>query len=73
QPTPEPWPADVIAKYRTVGGATVDLYHLDTDKAHATCLGCGEGWFPDTPQYLRRQLQEHSAQCRAIPRPETPR
>ncbi|WP_329203938.1 hypothetical protein [Streptomyces sp. NBC_01435] len=40
------WPENVIARYLTVGGATVDLSHEDlSDKAKATqaaCTGCQE-------------------------------
>jgi hypothetical protein len=37
------WPEGVIARYLTVGGATVDVTTPDNDVAsYATCDGCGE-------------------------------
>lgn len=62
--TPAAWPEGVIARYLTVGGATVDLTLTadpddeeasDWDKTHAACTGCGatknERW--DTHPYAQ--------------------
>ncbi|MFI1562173.1 hypothetical protein ACH4ZX_03765 [Streptomyces sp. NPDC020490] len=47
QPTPAPWPESVIARYLTVGGATVDLtersgYYNRTEptETYVACGGC---------------------------------
>lgn len=40
QPTPAPWPDNVIARYLTVGGATVDLTHRHSE-TRSKCSGCG--------------------------------
>ncbi|KQX27527.1 hypothetical protein ASD97_24820 [Streptomyces sp. Root63] len=38
------WPENVIARYLTIGGATVDLTHVaiteDTKATRSTCTGC---------------------------------
>lgn len=43
--TPETeWPPGTLARYVTVGGATVDITHvndLDEPLHHASCTGCG--------------------------------
>lgn len=43
------WPAGVIARYLTVGGATVDItersgyiHRTDPNETIATCTGCGQ-------------------------------
>jgi hypothetical protein len=36
-----PWPADVVARYVTVAGATVDISAIEHSTSHsATCHGC---------------------------------
>lgn len=71
QPSPvtEPWEAGVIARYLTVGGATVDL----TGGGHATryrCTGCGDGTDIGGNEGRAREIaQGHAEKCRALPRP----
>lgn len=74
QPTPsafaEPWPPGVIARYLTVGGATVDLTSAGEDRAYRICNGCGDGkgiwWHEKT---TREYAQKHAEKCRALPKP----
>ncbi|MFJ1831992.1 hypothetical protein, partial [Streptomyces sp. NPDC088178] len=61
------WPTGVIARYLTVGGATVDVTSFDT----AYCDGCGEDDADDrfvartnTTQRARRWSQKHAETCR---------
>ncbi|MGW8679619.1 hypothetical protein ACWGNN_00870 [Streptomyces sp. NPDC055817] len=76
----EPWPADVIARYLTVGGATVDIKERQAGwrSEHWFCLGCAStsrgaytGPFGDPFRLadIRRQAQGHAEECRALPRP----
>lgn len=69
-----PWPDGVIARYLTVGGATVDLTGDDHD-TDGICHGCGTT--PAQSGYISRSLdvlhiwaQRHAETCRAMPRPE---
>jgi O-succinylbenzoate synthase len=69
QPTPstEPWPEGVIARYLTVGGATVDLTDDSArDYIVATCTGerCGwqertglGGYIYDTPEQTQARVE----------------
>lgn len=73
-PTPrtDPWPQGVIARYATVGGATVDLFQDGTSRGYidsTTCLGCDwrEGW--TKLEFARQEAQAHAEKCRALPRP----
>lgn len=78
------WPNDVIARYLTVGGATVDLTD-GPDQITGTCNGC-----PTDPRrfsydpmcegrrmedYVTREAahwaQGHAERCRAMPMPKT--
>ena len=46
---PAAWPEGVIARYLTVGGATVDLVdNRGSDRISATCMGTLCGWKKDT-------------------------
>jgi len=74
------WPTGVIARYLTVGGATVDIRPVaDTewdDRHEATCLGCtANDWRAHyrTPVNdladARRWAQHHAESCRAMPKP----
>ncbi|MGW7597255.1 hypothetical protein [Streptomyces antimycoticus] len=74
------WPEGVIARYLTVGGATVDVRPDHDDKAtQAWCDGCGRY---DTTEWAtgsyareiaeedaRRWAQAHAEKCRAMPKP----
>lgn len=75
QPSPaaEPWPEGVIARYLTVGGATVDLTRTrdpqdedacEWDETRAACTGCTnasvERW--DTRPYIQLISTEHAEQ-----------
>ncbi|MEU2730089.1 hypothetical protein ABZ650_20470 [Streptomyces griseoviridis] len=78
-----PWPANVHARYLTVGGATVDT--VETDEAlTSTCGGCharGVDYFDPMctgsrmENHTRGQAhawaQAHAEKCRALPRPGT--
>ncbi|MEU1293038.1 hypothetical protein ABZ439_11490 [Streptomyces sp. NPDC005840] len=77
----EPWPEDVIARYLTVGGATVDT--VETSKALiSTCCGChardvdyfdpmcsGQRMEDYTRGQANAWAQAHAEKCRALPRP----
>ena len=78
------WPAGVIARYLTVGGATVDITQ-DHSSATARCNGCTDSgtrnWMDGDSSYspeaqermakedTRRWAQNHSSTCRAMPNP----
>lgn len=82
---PAAWPEGVIARYLTVGGATVDLRHDYTGVADSVCSGCttthrSNGYTglpnPTVEQQDaaaigagRQWSQEHAERCRAMPRP----
>ncbi|RDV48189.1 MULTISPECIES: hypothetical protein [unclassified Streptomyces] len=70
------WPENVIARYLTVGGATVDL----TNDPHWHCLACpgtsrgqytGPFGDPFTLTEIHKQAQSHAETCRALPKPVT--
>lgn len=67
--TQSAWPEGVVARYRTVGGGTVDLTD-DDGPVRLLCSGCGFGnnWAHD-PSAGRRKAQKHAETCRALPRP----
>lgn len=73
----EPWPEGVIARYVTVGGATVDITS-DGRRPHWHCTACpgtsrgaytGPFGDPFTLSQIHKQAQEHAEKCRAMPRP----
>ncbi|MEU9796419.1 hypothetical protein AB0E27_38675 [Streptomyces sparsogenes] len=65
---PTAWPEDVIARYLTAGGSTVDLsYDTRSGTIAAVCTGelCGwadstdtKGRFTDTPEQEQQRFQE---------------
>lgn len=73
------WPEGLIARYLTVGGATVDLTarpDVDADAMQAECHGCEvivehNGWYnrDRNTSDARTWAQVHAEKCRAIPRP----
>lgn len=64
------WPEGVIARYLTVGGATVDLRAVDDFYDHRyDCLGCGDMWAFRGESRVRSNAQAHAETCRAMPRP----
>lgn len=74
-----PWPDGVIARYLTVGGATVDVIPDGPGQiTSAKCTACPysgwEVWTTDNGRYAeteaRRLAQSHAERCRAMPRPE---
>ncbi|MFL1904786.1 hypothetical protein ACJWDR_37635 [Streptomyces tauricus] len=82
QPSPAsaPWPEGVIARFLTVGGATVDIeeQRAGWKSPHWFCHGCTDtsrgaytGPFGDpfTLGDIREQAQSHAETCRAMPRP----
>lgn len=79
-PFAEPWPEGVIARYLTVGGATVDIKerqegwrspHWFCTACPGTSLGAYTGPFGDpfTLADIHKQAQAHAETCRALPRP----
>ncbi|MFI8351294.1 hypothetical protein [Streptomyces sp. NPDC085596] len=60
------WPESVIARYLTVGGATVDITHTShSGYVVATCNGCGNdhdiptnGRLDDTPEEQERRVDQ---------------
>lgn len=67
-----PWPENVIARFLTIGGATVDL--LTADKWNPTqslCLGCGTSNRDGGPGAIdpKRWAQTHAETCRAMSKP----
>jgi hypothetical protein len=67
-----PWPEGVLYRYPTVFGATVDVTSQDPDTYTATCRGCDEhtaGCWDRTLRATQAWAQEHSQQCRALPKP----
>jgi len=77
-----PWPDGAIARYATVGGATVDVHATDTSTHTTTCTGCTRHEFHQnlarwvdsvaverTLDDARRWAQTHAETCRAMPRP----
>lgn len=63
------WPAGVIGRYLTAGGATVDLRATDDNSHWYDCAGCGHRWTHPSESCIRRNAQAHAEKCRAIPRP----
>ncbi|NUT24322.1 MAG: hypothetical protein HOV77_34650 [Hamadaea sp.] len=79
-PFAESWPEGVIARYVTVGGATVDIEEIREGwkSPHWRCHGCagtsrgaytGPFGDPFTLSEIREQAQAHAEKCRALPRP----
>jgi hypothetical protein len=66
------WPEGVIARYLTVGGATVDLTPGVKDHVAHRCTGCGKGSsaFGNFEVNAREYAQSHAEVCRALPKPE---
>ena len=70
------WPEGVIARYLTVGGATVDVTDRRTEdylRYAADCTGCGNRWTHGDERYAREWAQAHAERCRALPQPEVTR
>ncbi len=66
------WPADVIARYLTVAGATFDLFRRDASSNYISggrCTGCTHSisWMEE--RFGREKAQSHAETCRALPRP----
>jgi len=69
QPSPatQPWPDDVIARYVTVAGATVDItYTSHSSLLLATCTGCDHvdrtdtgGMAYDPPEKEQARIEQH--------------
>jgi hypothetical protein len=80
QQNTEPWPESTIARYVTVGGATVDIekQREGWKGPHWFCRGCtstsrgtytGPFGDPFTLADIRKQAQAHAEKCRAMPHP----
>ncbi|MFH8531548.1 hypothetical protein ACH4GE_24395 [Streptomyces tendae] len=68
-PTPSAWPEGVVARYRTVGGADVDLTD-DGKCVRLLCSGCGFGdGHAYYPPAAHRLAEGHAGKCRRAPRP----
>ena len=78
------WPEGVIARYLTVGGATVDITHADDPEATvAACGGCPAYQTTEWTRHAGRWdsgvtgsdkaahawAQSHAEVCRAMPKP----
>ncbi|MFE7059595.1 hypothetical protein ACFVAO_30760 [Streptomyces californicus] len=70
--TQTPWPDHTVARYLTVGGATVDIDELHMSR----CAGCDKDDSDDrfvsrgaTLCRARRWAQSHAETCRAMPKP----
>ena len=65
------WPEGVVARYRAVGGGTVDLT-ADGESVRLRCSGCGFGnGHAYYPPAAHRLAEKHAAKCRRVPRPTT--
>ena len=85
QTTQTAWPEGVIARYLSVGGATVDVRNVAVSAGTAACSGCQESEFfwrvtadcMGGPEHAREMnaedarhwAQDHAETCRAMPRP----
>ena len=71
----QPWPDGVIARYLTVGNATVDIHEdASEDEYIARCTGCTTSWSNSRTDWklqhmVRPWAQEHAEKCRAMHRP----
>ncbi|MES9522434.1 hypothetical protein [Streptomyces capoamus] len=68
----QPWEPGIVARYLTIGGATVDLKQDETSRGYVDdidCTGCGyhSGW--TKVEFARAEAQAHAEKCRALPRP----
>ncbi|WP_406303803.1 hypothetical protein OHA61_17480 [Streptomyces sp. NBC_00885] len=75
QTIPQAWPADVLFRFLTVVGATVDVVPQPTralpDRHAAVCRGCEASYLTSVgvSYDLKDWAQTHSSNCRALPRP----
>jgi hypothetical protein len=66
------WPENVLARYLTIGGATVNLYNADQwSPVSATCAGCSTSNLDGGPDAInpKKWAQAHAERCRAMPKP----
>ncbi|NUL02909.1 hypothetical protein HRW07_06550 [Streptomyces lunaelactis] len=69
------WPTDVLLRFLTIVGATVDVVPQPTtalpDRHAAICRGCEASYFNHVgvSYDLKDWAQTHSGTCRALPRP----
>jgi hypothetical protein len=75
QPTGTAWPEGVVARYLTVGGATVDIIAFEDspDAFEVACTGCANDLPYASIGEARRWSQGHAEWCRAMPKPEAAR
>ncbi len=64
----QPWPEGTIARYLTVGGATVDV-RGSHDYASYKCWGCGDSTALYGDRRTKELAQGHAEKCRALQRP----
>ncbi|MET7715274.1 hypothetical protein [Streptomyces sp. NPDC005407] len=69
------WPTDVLYRFLTIVGATVDVVPQPSDalpdRHAAICRGC-DATYPNAigvSHHLKDWAQTHSQTCRAMPRP----
>lgn len=67
-PQPAAWPAGVHTRFRTIGGALVDVRGSDS-RASYLCLGCDESVGDYADRRTKQLANEHATTCRALPRP----
>ncbi|NGO76771.1 hypothetical protein G6045_14005 [Streptomyces sp. YC504] len=66
------WPEDVLYRFLTIVGATVDITYLPDDSYRAHCTGCDSEVNPehatdyDLNQRVKPWAQKHSETCRAL-------
>lgn len=73
QSTPAPEPADVVMRFRTAGGAVVNVTSRGA-MLYANCTGCG--WTNLGTTYesnAHNDSNTHAGECRAMPMPEAQR
>lgn len=74
------WPEGIVARYLSVGGATVDISFAESSTlkgaCEADCLGCGASdWIgiwnqpSNNEDECRTWAQQHAEKCRAMPKP----
>ncbi|MYS15030.1 hypothetical protein GTW73_13850 [Streptomyces sp. SID4982] len=70
------WATNVIARYLTVAGATVDITDAGEEtywRYNLACTGCSKTGMDSDEFSIRRDAQSHAERCRAMPRPAASR
>ncbi|MFK4223414.1 hypothetical protein [Streptomyces sp. NPDC019890] len=75
QPITTAWPYEVLYRFLTIVGATVDVIPQSTavlpERHAAVCRGCDASYTyaVGVSHDLKKWAQAHSETCRALPRP----